>query len=114
MCFSKCMSCLQELQALYNADGAVNEPVTAEVEYIPHFLYNAEGEIIEIVNLYGQVEYVCIPEGIHQQQDYPFLNCDLESGILAFIYENSSDYFIVWTSPEAQHMCLALFDDFDL
>ena len=44
---------------------------------------------------------IVIPEDIIEHIDWPFLNKDLETGILALIYETRYNILIVWTSDES-------------
>ena len=75
MCFAKRLPYRSDLKPMYEDDGTVND------EIIPNV--------------------VQIPEGIVEHIDNPFLNIDLEEGILAFIYESRYNILIVWTSDEA-------------
>ena len=74
MCFAKCTKYRQDLSPMHNKDGTVNDDKTTEL---------------------------IIPEEIPEHNDNPNLNRDLESGILAFIYESRDEVMIVWTSDEA-------------
>ena len=64
----------------------------------PHFDEN--GAINERSNLNNVVR-----DGIEEHVDSPFLNKDLDDGILGFIYKNADEIIIVWTSKEAEEMC---------
>ena len=55
---------------------------------------------------------ILIPENIHEHVDSVYLNFDVESGILGFVYEAGNEWFIVWTSVEAMDMCNEPFIDF--
>ena len=68
-------------------------------------LYNPDGEIIE------QQTEIYVPDEIHEHVDSVFLNRDLENGILGFMYETSYAVIVVWTSEEAQLLCMKLYDE---
>ena len=73
MCFPNQVK--QDVSPMYENDGTVNDEIPTST--------------------------VVIPEDIIEHNDYPFLNRDLEKGILALNYETQYEILIVWTSDEA-------------
>ena len=65
-----------------------------EIELELEAFYTEEGEINEQENTV-----------IHQHIDNPLLDDNLETGILAFLYETSYGIRIVYTSFEAELIC---------
>ena len=74
MCIAKRPDHRTNLQAKYDEqDGSVNENVQSN-----H-----------------------IPNDIPEHVDNPFINTDIEEGILGFVYETKDESVTVWTSEEA-------------
>ena len=75
MCFAKRSEYWTDLSPMYDNDGTVNDEISTTS--------------------------LVIPEDIIEHIDDPFLNKDVEKGILALIYETRYHILIVWTSDEA-------------
>ena len=75
MCFAKRSEYRKDLSPMHNKDGTVNDDINTSK--------------------------LLIPEDLPEHIDNPTLNKDLETGILALIYETRDEVTIVWTSDEA-------------
>ena len=65
-------------------------------------LYEDDSTVNDDTSLNSSV----IPEGVVHHIDSVNSDClDIETDLLGFVYENGSDFLIVYTSPEAQEYC---------
>ena len=83
MCFAQCAK-EDSLTPLFDQDGALIEP---------------QPEVI-----------TSLPDSLPEHVDDVSLNRDVECGIIAFIYETSHQYIVVWTSKEAMELCEQMFN----
>ena len=63
--------------------------------------YNTEDSTVNDENTSNTSSTMYIPEEMPEHVDSPFLDRNVDTGILAIIYENSDEILIVWTSDEA-------------
>ena len=80
MCFPNSKPTQKDVMNKYNEDGTVNDS------------YSENDKKNDI------------PDNLPTHIENPHLNCDLEDGIHAFVYENRDEVIMVFTSDEAYEL----------